>query len=253
MITLYQFQFSHFCEKARWALDYKGLSYRIENLLPGLHLRTIRDLAPLSTVPVIRDGETVVQDSTEIIDHLDRHYPQALLTPESLPQAEAARDRELDLAARIGIPLRLWLFRYLLDDRETALRIMLDEVKAKERMLFERMFPKMREHMLLTMNINETSANRAKETFSAALKELDEQVTKAPFLIADRFSRVDLTACSLLSPFCTPRLDDTQAAELLPRAVSDLRGAHRERPYFNWVLETYRKYRATPVSSREGL
>ena len=27
MITLYQFQFSHFCEKARWALDYKGVPY----------------------------------------------------------------------------------------------------------------------------------------------------------------------------------------------------------------------------------
>ncbi|MET1082785.1 MAG: glutathione S-transferase N-terminal domain-containing protein, partial [Burkholderiales bacterium] len=24
MISLYQFQSSHFCEKVRWALDYKG-------------------------------------------------------------------------------------------------------------------------------------------------------------------------------------------------------------------------------------
>jgi glutathione S-transferase len=35
MITLYQFQFSHYCEKARWALDYKGLAYAPKNLLPG--------------------------------------------------------------------------------------------------------------------------------------------------------------------------------------------------------------------------
>jgi glutathione S-transferase len=39
MITLYQFQFSHFCEKARWALDYKDLPYTCKNLLPGLHTR----------------------------------------------------------------------------------------------------------------------------------------------------------------------------------------------------------------------
>jgi len=25
MIKLYQFQFSHYCEKMRWALDYKGI------------------------------------------------------------------------------------------------------------------------------------------------------------------------------------------------------------------------------------
>jgi Glutathione S-transferase, N-terminal domain len=27
MIQLYQFPFSHFCEKARWALDYKSIAY----------------------------------------------------------------------------------------------------------------------------------------------------------------------------------------------------------------------------------
>jgi len=46
MIELYQFQFSHYCEKARWALDYKGISYKPRNLLPGLHVKPARKLAP---------------------------------------------------------------------------------------------------------------------------------------------------------------------------------------------------------------
>ena len=37
MIELYQFPLSHFCEKARWALDYKSIAYRPVNLLPGFH------------------------------------------------------------------------------------------------------------------------------------------------------------------------------------------------------------------------
>ena len=35
--TLYQFPISHYCEKVRWAMDYKKLEYKAKNLLPGLH------------------------------------------------------------------------------------------------------------------------------------------------------------------------------------------------------------------------
>jgi hypothetical protein len=46
MIELYQFPFSHYCEKVRWALDYKGIAYRTVNLLPGFHFRYLAKLAP---------------------------------------------------------------------------------------------------------------------------------------------------------------------------------------------------------------
>ena len=55
MISLYQFEFSHFCEKARWALDYKGLAHARENLLPGLHTRVARKLAPNSSLPILAE------------------------------------------------------------------------------------------------------------------------------------------------------------------------------------------------------
>ena len=43
-LKLYQFAISHYCEKIRWALDYKGLNYETVNLLPGQHVKTIRKL-----------------------------------------------------------------------------------------------------------------------------------------------------------------------------------------------------------------
>ncbi len=36
-VTLYEFSLSHYNEKARWALDYKGIPYHSEPVLPGLH------------------------------------------------------------------------------------------------------------------------------------------------------------------------------------------------------------------------
>src|SRR6187397_1382247 len=62
MTTLYQFEFSHFCEKARWALDYKGLAHERRNLLPGLHARVARKLASNSSLPILVDNGAVVQD-----------------------------------------------------------------------------------------------------------------------------------------------------------------------------------------------
>jgi glutathione S-transferase len=44
-LELHQFPSSHFNEKARWALDYKGLEHSRLNYLPGPHMRPIKKLS----------------------------------------------------------------------------------------------------------------------------------------------------------------------------------------------------------------
>ena len=46
MLKLYTFNLSHFSEKARWALDYEGISYEERMLLPGPHQLVTRRMAP---------------------------------------------------------------------------------------------------------------------------------------------------------------------------------------------------------------
>ena len=46
MMTLFQFPISHYCGEARWALEYKGIDYRIKNFVPGPHTAALRKLAP---------------------------------------------------------------------------------------------------------------------------------------------------------------------------------------------------------------
>jgi glutathione S-transferase len=110
MIALYQFQFSHFCEKARWALDYKCLPHVRKNLLPGLHMRVARKLAPRNCLPILVDNGTVVQDSTSIITFLDEKYPDRPLTPRDAREAKEALEWEEYLDDEIGVPLRLWFY-----------------------------------------------------------------------------------------------------------------------------------------------
>ena len=111
--VLYQFPISHYCEKARWMLDRKGLAYREHNLLPGPHRLFTRARSGVNTVPVLRDGKRLVGDSTRIAYYLEKYYPDAPL----LPDAPEARQQVIELEQqfdRYGAHVRRWLYGQLL-------------------------------------------------------------------------------------------------------------------------------------------
>jgi len=67
--VLVVFGVSHFCEKARWALDWHGISYTEIGWPPGLHRALLRQHgAKGSSLPVVLDGDLVVEGSGAIID-----------------------------------------------------------------------------------------------------------------------------------------------------------------------------------------
>ena len=94
MVTLYQFPFSHFCEKARRALDFKGRAWTPANLLPGPHLKATNRLAPRSDLPILVYDGAVTQDFTTIIGFLDEAQPVRPLTPDHPARAQEALDWE---------------------------------------------------------------------------------------------------------------------------------------------------------------
>jgi glutathione S-transferase len=94
MFELYDFTFSHYCEKARWALDFKGIPYTQRHLLPGFHMLTTRKLAPRSSVPILKTNDAVIQGSTEIINFLDETFPAHALTPPDPKDADRAIEWE---------------------------------------------------------------------------------------------------------------------------------------------------------------
>jgi len=82
MLTLYQFPISHYCEKIRWALEYKNINYRKVNLLPGLHAKKAEKLSSKSSLPILVHGKVIKRESSEIISYLDQAFPEISLTPE---------------------------------------------------------------------------------------------------------------------------------------------------------------------------
>ena len=241
MMKLYQFCGSHYCEKARWALDYKGIAYQPVNLLPGFHVKVVKRLAPNRGLPVLMDGETVVQDSSAIITYLDAKFPTPTLTPSDAAAARDALDWERQLDEHIGVTLRLWFYYHALPNRAIALKFLCQGAPWLQSALFRIIFPTVREKMLRFMNINADTARQSQEQLLAALHRLEGALCGRRFLVGNEFSRADLTACALLSPWFL--VTDQAAPSRLPPALIDCRNRLRDRHIYRWVHNVYASYR----------
>ncbi|MFM2303278.1 MAG: hypothetical protein RLZZ135_687 [Cyanobacteriota bacterium] len=88
MLELYQFELSQFSEKVRLVLDYKGLAYRKIEVVPGVGQLELFRMSGQRQVPVLKDGNTVIADSTAIALYLERTYPDRPIVPTN-PQQKA--------------------------------------------------------------------------------------------------------------------------------------------------------------------
>src|SRR5438128_12422664 len=118
--VLWQFRFSHYNEKARWALDWKGIAGVRRWMLTGFHVPRVLWMTGQKALPVlIVDGETI-HDSTRIIERLERLRPE----PALYPADDAARRRALALEdffdEELGPHVRRALFHELLPETEFA-------------------------------------------------------------------------------------------------------------------------------------
>lgn len=106
MLELYQFELSHYCEKIRFILDYKGLEYRKVEVTPGIGQLDLFKMSGQRQVPVLKDGNEVIADSTAIAQYLDNKYPDRPIYPTEPKQRalcvimEEWADESLSLNAR---------------------------------------------------------------------------------------------------------------------------------------------------------
>jgi glutathione S-transferase len=116
MIELYQFELSQFSEKVRLILDYKGLRYKKIEVIPGVGQLEIFRLSGQRQLPVIKDGNMVVADSTAIAHYLEKNYPDKPLIPTDPKAAALCQILEDWADEAIGTKSRKSLFGALKDN-----------------------------------------------------------------------------------------------------------------------------------------
>ena len=246
--TLWQIDISHYAEKVRWALEYKGVDHSRRSLFPGSHipiaLALTRGAQP--TVPVLQIDGRGIGDSTEIIAALEARYPEPPLYP--LDAAELTRAIELEewFDENLGPHARLLPFYELIQEPALFAEIAAESVPGPLAKAKPVVGAYARAYTSVRWNANsEEDAVRAREAIAAAFDKLEAELEQGDgeFLVGDSLSVADITAASLFYPVVVPPEGPLNPDLPRPPALDRFREGLSNRRGFKWVEETFRKHR----------
>src|SRR5262245_52285829 len=81
LMKLYGSSLSPYFRKARVVLEEKGIPYETERLAPVPKTPELLALHPMGKIPILRDGDVVVPDSSVICAYLERKHSAPPLYP----------------------------------------------------------------------------------------------------------------------------------------------------------------------------
>lgn len=242
-MKLLEFPHSHYCEKARWALDYKSIPYSRVAILPGFHLRTIRRYAPRTTVPVLLTDEQAVQGSSEIIDFLDQHYPDRQLTPQSPQDQQYCQQLESELSDKVGEPIRTILYDRLLHHPEFIRYCFTHTLSGPKQFLFRLYYPLLKKLMHQAYVTSDEKVAEARSRFDQSLEELAAEIGSKQYLLEERFTRADLSVCAMLSLLILPPQFPLQWPQIPDKEVVSMALRCQDHPVCVWGRGIYELHR----------
>jgi glutathione S-transferase len=218
---------SHYCEKARWALEHAGIPFVEEMHPPILHtLATYRN-GGKRTVPVLITEEGTYSDSTDILELADRHVKGALYGVGSEARRETKELEDL-YDRRLGPHTRRIVYFHLLDT--PAFPEVFDfGLSRGQRIAFRVLRPGVRGLIRRGLGVTEKGAEKSRsrihEVFDGVAKRLGDG---RRYLMGERFGAADLTFAALAAPMLMPPsygypLPTSGIPSSLTREVDELR------------------------------
>ncbi len=244
MLELYQFEFAQYCEKVRLILDYKGLDYKKVEVTPGIGQLEVFKMSGQRQVPVLKDGDTVIADSTEIALYLDRKYPEKPLIPtEPLLRGQCLlieewADESIGVKGRqafIGAINHYQNFRTSILPKNTP-------------DLLKNLVGAMPSEFLDVLGIG---VGLGFEVFKAAQKSLKQDLEalslilqNQPYLVTDKPTLADLTVAALSTMIKFPSSHYLDVPmELQGKGIPGLADNSAYDPFFTWRDRLYSQYR----------
>ncbi|MEM9529408.1 MAG: glutathione S-transferase N-terminal domain-containing protein [Pseudomonadota bacterium] len=244
--VLHIFAISHYCEKARWALDYRGIDYTLSTLAPGAHIKKARSLGfKRGALPMMETGEAVLQGSADIVSWAEEREARGPALSSAQNRSEAlAIEKRLD--EKIGIHVRRYFYsEALVNHSETVRPIFLRRQPLLENLKVRLGWSTIRKLMIKAMDLGPEQRLDSKAILETELDWLDGLLSDGrKVLLGDTFSRADLAAASLLAPLVDPDNHPEYADVVLPPAIAEDVKGWAVRPSLNYVRDIYRQYRA---------
>ena len=203
-LRLVTLPFSHFCEKARWALDRAGLAYREDGHMPMLSWIAARRAGGGRTLPVLVTPDGPIGDSTEILAWCDAHGDAEPLFPAGGSLADEVRALEDDFDLRLGPHARRLAYAAVLPSKDAA-RSAYAYVPSWQARTVEATFPIVRRLMFRLLKIDDAGVARSRAIVDATFDAVGARIADGRrYLAGDRFTAADLTFASLAAPVLSP-------------------------------------------------
>jgi len=249
MLELYQFELSQYSEKVRLILDYKGVDYRQIEVAPGVGQLELFRLSGQRKVPVLKDGNTVIADSTAIALYLDKQYPERPLIPVDRKQRGLCLLIEEWADESIGIKSRKVLFEGLGKDMSLRTSLLPNGTPDIIKTLVGAVPREILDVIGLGVGYSPDAVKEATDALHQDLESLCLMLGDSPYLVADYPTLADFAVAglSLLLKFPNgPYLNIPEA--LRGKGVPGFADNTAYDTFFNWRDRLYADYRKRVVS-----
>lgn len=196
---------SHYCDKARWALERSGHPYVEEAHVQVFHYAaTLRRGAGVYVPMLVHDGGSV-SGSAAIGRWADarRARDRASLYPHDQRDAIEAFEERLDEG--FGVPGRLFMYHQALATPAALVPYLVTGVPAYQRWLTPHIIGAAGAYIRRRLGVNGDTAADARDTCLRVLDEVAAMLEDKPFLFGDTFTAADLTFAAFSAPLTLPR------------------------------------------------
>lgn len=251
MLELYQFELSQYSEKVRLILDYKGLAYRKIEVTPGVGQLEVFQLSGQRKLPVLKDGDTVISDSTAIAMYLDRKYPDMPLIPTDPKERGLCLLIEEWADESIGVKSRKVLYGAMSQSPTFRTSVLPNTTPDFLKTLVGAVPPEVLEILGTGVGASPDAVKDARDALKQDLEALSLLLLDSPYLVGNQPSLADFAVAgvSLLLKFPEgPYLDLPE--NIKGKGIPGLADSSVYETFFNWRDRIYAAYRK-PLTSTD--
>jgi glutathione S-transferase len=240
---------SHYCEKARWALDRAGLEYREERHVQGVNRIVSRRAGGHGTLPVLICEAGVLAQSEAILRYADAHLPEARrLFPDGADEVTALC-RELD--AGLGPDGRRLMYAHMLPRKPLLIRFNNVGVPVWEDRMLRALWPAVARWGRRELGVREDTLERDRPRVLTAFDGVANRIADGRrYLCGERFTAADLTFAALAAAVVVPPGYGTPLPQpdALPEPVRQDVLAFRAHPAGAFALRLFAEHRRRPAA-----